>query len=84
MQTVPGREKYWKELSSDEKTERLRNELKLALRKIEGLELTVEKLMNHFHGSDGSPALKLQERLPFHGIGRGGRLQGGNDDESYL
>jgi predicted RNase H-like nuclease (RuvC/YqgF family) len=59
----PSRQKYWSEITPDERTERLRSELKRALRRIEELSATVRKLKDaaevHEHGKDGKPVMPM-------------------------
>jgi len=45
----PCREKYWEELNSDEKLERMRNEVKGFMRQVEDLAAKINNLDHHVH-----------------------------------
>ncbi len=55
------REKYWRELNNDERTNKLRLEVKLLKNKVSELCDLVAKLQDHSHNSYGTPVVRIQE-----------------------
>ena len=68
----PCREKYWEELNSDEKLERMRNEVKGFMRQVEDLAAKINNLDHHVHLDDNTLAFTRDERL----LGRQGAWRG--------
>ena len=58
------RERYWDEISSEEKTERMRIEVKRMQKKITYLEQIVDRLLHHSH-TDKGIVVPLDNNAPF-------------------
>lgn len=76
----PSREKYWKELTADEKADRMRVILKQAIDKIERLEDKIETMTQHIH-ADGKVVVQIDinERLPLRKM-----KEQRHDEDSYF
>lgn len=58
-----GREKYWNELTPDEKVERMRTILRRQTSQIEDMQRTLNLLMNHSHNPvNGKLAVPLEDK----------------------
>lgn len=86
LSKMASREKYWSELTADEKIERMRQILKRATsegnlnhRRLETLE---DVFWGHSHDSEGNPVARV--RIPNRGHGEIGRDKPGNPDEIYF
>jgi len=77
----PSRQKYWSELKSDEKIERLREQVKSVQYRQQGMEELLQRLNNHSHLPDGSIVVPLHGDYPqqVHGS-----LRWEKDDEVYF
>jgi len=62
----PCREKYWSEITADERIVRMRSELKRAQRRIDEQGNAIAKLLTqmaeHEHGSNGQPVMPIVSR----------------------
>ena len=56
---VPYREKWWSEIDSDEKIERMRKEVKRIDRAISRMRAQIYRLNHHLHGEQGELLQKL-------------------------
>ena len=68
-QCQPMREKHWSELDSDEKIERMREEVKRWQKIVSGMKEKIEKLSRHTHNpNDGKLLISMsyQEGYPMH------------------
>jgi len=75
---MAGREKYWSEIDSQGKIERLRTEVKNLLRRNVELARTINKLTDHDHGKDGKPVSRIRDEL--HDIFYDGREKPASDE----
>jgi hypothetical protein len=55
------REKYWCELTTEEKVERMRDILKRIMREMDSIRITIDKIRRHKHDPEGLPI--VEERL---------------------
>ena len=58
---MPCREKYWSEIDSDERIERLRLEVKRLIRQLQEAQDKIFKLSVHQHASDGTMLTRFNE-----------------------
>ena len=72
------REKYWDELGTDEKIERMRAEVKRWQRKCDRLERELSGLQSHQHGNDGTIL------VPYASHGARPEAGGHKDRDSYF
>jgi len=77
------REKYWIELTPDEKCERLRAQFKRIERHIYEVSVDAEALDDHQHGADGKILISLQASR-VRGITGFGKAQIGLDREGKV
>lgn len=59
MAAMPSRERYWSEIDSIEKCERLRREVKRLQRTVRELNATVYQLKRHEHGGNGEVCVPM-------------------------
>ena len=83
-----GREKYWKELSTEEKIERMRQILKIAQRTSESIDTKVDKLNGEFdiHQHHDGKIMLPRQNDSFRRIGAHDRIVTNptNPDEVYF
>ncbi len=83
---VPMREKYWSEIDTKEKIERLRNLVKSQLQTISRLEQELNRFKRHSHNEKGE-AVIVESLSGYYGGNEiaGGSLRNTNDkDEVYI
>ena len=78
----PCREKYWSELSIEEKIERTRNQVKSLQSQIGHLDQKIDQLLEHAH-FDGKIVITL-DRYGHGGDKEEGRIRGSGKDDVYF
>lgn len=78
------REKYWGELTADEKIERMRSEVKRLKTATEVTKVLVEELLAHEHGARGEVLTRITSELAMRGLGPRERWLGKKDDEVFF
>lgn len=56
------REKTWDEMDTEQRMEKMREEVRYLRRTVTTLEKTIAKFKNHQHAQDGSPLVPMQNR----------------------
>jgi hypothetical protein len=79
---MESREKYWSELTTDEKVERMREQVKNLIRIVDRLDYKLNLLLRHSH-HEGGVTIPIDECREAIGA-IGGRVKPENKDDVYF